>query len=279
MTAAWKADPQGDEQKAPTLAGIYDYYLGGTNNTADDRAAAEQIIEVMPEVRVNAVANRAFLARAIRWMAIEHGIGQFVDLGAGLPTSKCTHEIAREINPDVRVLYTDRDPRVIARGREMLANVPGTAIIEADLRAVDGLLADPECCRVIDFSRPVGLLMLMVTQFIPDSEDPWNLISRYVGALAPGSFLALTAPTSEQISGPKLNRTIQVYTTATPAARARTKAEIGRFFAGLKVAPPYPGGAAELVFVSRWNPARPPTDDSNGARAIYAAVGRKPLGG
>src|SRR5262245_39960815 len=113
-------DPPATEAPTPSPAGMYDYYLGGTNNTAADRTAAERIIEKVPEIRDTAWANRGFLNRAVRWMAAERGIRQFIDIGAGFPAQRCTHEVARAVAPRVRVVYTDNDPAVVARGREML---------------------------------------------------------------------------------------------------------------------------------------------------------------
>jgi len=150
--------PPGVDASRPSPARMYDRYLGGTANFPSDRDAVDRILELVPEIRDAAWANRGFLQRAVRWMA-ERDIRQFIDLGAGLPTQRCTHEVAREIRPDARVVYTDSDPGVIAHGREILAGVPGTAVIEADFRRPGDLLGHPETRRLIDFVPDVGGLI------------------------------------------------------------------------------------------------------------------------
>src|ERR1017187_641017 len=201
--------PPGVDASRPSPARMYDRYLGGTANFQADRDAVDRILELVPEIRDAAWANRGFLQRAVRWMA-EHVIRQFVDLGAGLPTQRCTHEVAREILPDARVLYTDNDPGVIAHGHEILAGVPGTAVIEADFRQPGDLLDRPEVKRLIDFAEPVGLLIVAVTQFIPDADDPWSLLASYLDMLVPGSYLALSAPTADRMAPRKVDRILDV---------------------------------------------------------------------
>lgn len=279
MSDAAQGQPAEDES-TPTPAGMYDYYLGGTNNSAADRAAAERVIEKVPEVRDLAWANRGFLGRAVRWMATKHGIRQFIDIGAGLPAQRSTHDVARAYAPGSRVLYTDNDSRVIARGREILAGVPGTAVIEADIRELDMLLGHQQTRELINFDEPVGLLILAVTQFLADEDDPWGLVRRYMGALVPGSFLALSAPAVDHADERKTDRFVEVYATSTkPVVTLRTKPEIERFFAGLEIEPPYPGAAPEMTYVGLWGCEDPADADTDGSRWAYAAVGRKPEGG
>jgi hypothetical protein len=167
--------PAGVDASKPSPARMYDGYLGGTANFQVDRDAVGRILELVPEIRDAAWANRGFLQRAVRWMAMR-GIGQFVDLGAGLPTQRCTHEVARAVLPDARVLYTDNDPGVVVHGHKLLAGMPGTAVIEADFREPGQLFVHPETRRLIDFDQPVGLLIVAVTQFIDHDDDPWRLV-------------------------------------------------------------------------------------------------------
>ncbi len=255
---------------------MYDRYLGGTANFQADRDAVNRILALVPEIRDAAWANRGFLQRAVRWMA-ERGIRQFIDLGAGLPTQRCTHEVARAIVPDARVLYTDSDPGVIAYGHEILASVPGTAVIQADFRRPAELFSHPELKRLINVDEPAGLLIVALTQFIPDADDPWRLVEQYVRALAPGSYLALSAPTADHTVAPKIDRILDVYATSTiPVNTPRHKAEIGRFFAGLEIVPPYPGAEPELTSVGLWDCEDPEAAESDGSRMFYAAVARKP---
>lgn len=269
------ADPTA--AKRPSPAGMYDYWLGGTANSGADRDAAERIMRVIPEIRQVAWANRGFLVRAVTWLADEHGIRQFIDVGAGLPTQRSTHEVVRDIAPDCRVVYTDSDPLVIARGREILAGVPGTAAIEADIRRPAALLAHPGLRQLIDFTQPVGLLMVAVTQFVADAEDPWNLVRQHVDALAPGSYLALSAPTKDHKVGWRVDQTVDVYATSTmPVNVPRTKAEIERFFDGLEIVPPYDGAGRVVSHIGLWGAEDAELADDDASRWFYAAVARKP---
>lgn len=165
---------------------------------------------------------------------------------------------------------------MIARGQRLLAGVPGTAVIEADIRRPGALLGHPLTRQLIDFDAPVGLLVVAVTQFVADEDDPWGLVRRYVAGLAPGSFLALSAPTSDHQDPRKTSRAVEVYATVANAARARTKAEIARFFDGMEIIPPYPGAAPQVAFVGLWGCEDPEAADTDGSRWFYAAVARKP---
>ena len=268
--------PPGVDPSKPSPARMYDRYLGGTANFRADRDAVDRILELVPEIRDAAWANRGFLQRAVRWMA-ERDIRQFIDLGAGLPTQRCTHEVAREVRPDARVVYTDIDPGVIAHGREILAGVPGIAVIEADFRRLGDLLDHPETRRLIDFARPAGLLIVALTQFIPDSDDPWALVAGYMDALAPGSYLALSAPTADRMVSRKVDRILDVYATSTiPVNTPRTRAEIDRFFTGLAIVPPYPGAEPALTSAGLWGCEDLEAAESDGSRSFYVAMARKP---
>jgi SAM-dependent methyltransferase len=268
--------PAGVDASKPSPARMYDYYLGGTANFRVDREAVNRILELVPEIKDAAWANRGFLQRTVRWMA-QHGIRQFIDLGAGMPTQRCTHEVAREVAPDARVLYSDNDPGVIAQGQQILADVPDVAIIEADFRRPEQLLSHPQTARLINFQEPVGLLIVAVTQFISDADDPWRLVAEYVDALAPGSYLALSAPTGDHMVNWKLDRIVDVYaTSAIPVVTARTKNAIAQFFDGLDIVQPYRGAEPCLVSTGLWYCEDPETAESDGSHSFYAAVARKP---
>jgi hypothetical protein len=268
--------PLGVDPSTPSPARMYDYYLGGTANYQADRDAVHRILELVPEIRDAAWANRGFLQRAVRWMAAR-GIRQFIDLGAGMPTQRPTHEVARAILPDIRVLYSDNDPSVIAHGEQLLAGVPGVAIVRADFRRPEQLLSAPETSQLIDFREPVGLLIIALTQFVPDAEDPWQLVSRYAGELAPGSYLALSAPTADHMADRKIDRILDVYSSSTvPVTTPRTAAAVERFFAGLEIVPPYRGAKPALTTAGLWDCEDPESAESDGSRSIYAAVARKP---
>jgi hypothetical protein len=260
----------------PTPAGMYDYYLGGTANTQADREAAERVMRAVPEIKQVAWANRGFLVRVVTWLAEERGIRQFIDLGAGFPTHRPTHEIARAIAPEARVVYTDSDPLAVARGQEMLSGVPGTAVIEADIREHDVLLTHPETQRLIDFGQPVGLLMVAVTQFLPDADDPWDMVRQYVDALASDSYLALSAPTNDHKVDWRVDQTVAVYASSTiPTNVPRTKGEIERFFNGLEIIAPYEGAGPVVAHIGLWGAEDPGFAEDDASRWFYAAVGRK----
>jgi SAM-dependent methyltransferase len=266
-------DAHAQDQSTP--AGIYDSLLGGTANTVADRAAAAQLRERMPEVVDAAWANRGFLQRVVSYLG-RAGVHQFLDIGAGLPTQRNTHEVLAELTPEGRVVYVDIDPTVIERGRQMLADVPGATVIQADLRDADAILNHPETRRLLDFEQPIGLLLLSVMQFVHDDEDPWGLVHRYLDALAPGSYLALSVGTGDRQAGRIVEQVRRVYDTSTDRPQPRTQEQAERFFEGLEIVPPYPGAEAGLTYIGLWGAEDPQAADDDGSRWFYVAVGRKP---
>jgi hypothetical protein len=255
---------------------MYDYYLGGTANTQADRDAVERIKQVIPEIGETAWANRGFLQRAVRRMANDWGVKQFIDIGAGLPTQRNTHEVVADAVPDGRVVYVDNDPQVIERGRRILGSNDSVAVVLADLRQPQDVLDSPETQRLIKFDEPVGLLMVAVTQFVLNEDDPWALIKQYLDAVASGSYLALSAPTNDRQADRIIGTVTNVYKTTTTPGTARSKAEIERFFDGLEIVPPYEGAGAVVAHVGVWDAEDPVAADDDGSRWFYAAVGRKP---
>jgi hypothetical protein len=273
----WQTDDMTDTPVAPrpTPAGIYDYSLGGTANTAADRAHVERIKEFMPEVVLGAWANRGFLQRAVTRLAGELGVRQFLDLGAGFPTQRNTHEVVAEVRDDGRVVYVDIDAGVVARGREMLAHAPGTATVEADIRDVEKVLSAPETQRLIDFTEPVGLLVVAVTHYLTDEDDPWSMVARYVHALPSGSYLALSAITRDRQEG-NMDKMVSMAGSRGVSGAARSLTEIERFFTGLEIVPPYRGAEPTVAYVGLWGAEDPEAADDDGSRLAYAAVARKP---
>lgn len=260
----------------PTAAGMYDYYLGGGAHTAIDRAAAQRVAQVLPDVGDAAWASRGFLQRAVKQLAAQWGVRQFLDLGSGLPTQRNTHDVVAEATPGGRVVYVDSDPVAVARGRELLAGVAGVTVIRGDVREPDVIWHHPETRRLIDLSEPVGLLLVAVLQFIPDEDDPWGMVARYVEAAPSGSFLAISHGSGDHASD-RIQDAIRKIYAATPTPPAdRTRTEIERFFDGLELLPPYPGAAPGLTFAGMWGAENPQEADSEGSRLSYAAVGRKP---
>src|SRR5215831_16960593 len=188
--------PVGIDPAVPSPARMYDYYLGGKDNYAADREAAGEALSAVPHGRQIARANRNFLCRAVVLMA-GHGIGQFIDLGTGIPTSPNVHELARRVQPDARVLYVDNDAVVTAYNRALLAKDDGVKAMNGDIRNPHGILASPECKELIDLHQPVGVLCVAVLHFIPDADDPNGIVKAFKQAMAPGSFLALSHITSD----------------------------------------------------------------------------------
>jgi hypothetical protein len=262
---------------AASPAGIYDFWLGGDANSAADRAAAQRIIAAVPEIRQIAWANRGFLMRAVTWMAQEQGIRQFIDVGAGFPAQRPTHEVARAVAPECRVLYTDNDPAAVARGARMLDGIPGTAVIEADIRHPRALFEHPVTKRLIEPGQPTGLLVVAVTQFVADEDDPWSLVAQHMAPLAPASCLALSAPTADHKVGWKVDRVVAEYAhTSAGVNRPRTMAEVERFFTGLDFAEPYEGAQPGVTFVGLWGCDDPEAADDDASRWFYAGVAAKP---
>ena len=248
----------------PSPARMYDYSLGGKDNFEVDRAAVERVGEIVPEFRSVAVANRGFLVRAVDVLA-RQGIDQFIDLGAGLPTQGNVHQVAREINPDAHVVYVDNDPIVFAHGRALLADSPVVQVITADLRRPDDVLDHPVTQKLIDFSRPVGLLMFAVLHFVPDDEQPRELLAHYRSRLAPGSLVGVSHLTMDGFSTEAVAKAAAVYERATSPMVPRSRPEIAHLLDGLDLLEP------GLVRSWEWRPA---PDDTLRTNATYAAVGQ-----
>ena len=240
----------GFDPSVPSPARMYDYYLGGKDHFPADREAAEVALSVVPFGREVARANRLFMVRAVQFMA-SSGIGQFIDLGTGLPARPNVHRVAREILPDARVLYVDNDPMACAHARALLATNDGVAAIYGDIRAPQAILCDPVTCTLIDFTRPVGVLLVAVLHFLTDKERPWEQVAAFRWRMASGSMLAVSHITSEG-TPPDVQETIRdVYAEATAPAVFRTPQEIEAFFGRLDLVEP------GLVEVGAWRSLHP----------------------
>ncbi|KOG75044.1 MULTISPECIES: SAM-dependent methyltransferase [Streptomyces] len=254
----------------PSVARMYDYYLGGKDNYAVDRAACEELDKVVPSTRTLAVNNRRFLRRVVRWLAEEQGVRQFIDHGSGLPTQDNVHEVAQRVDPDARVVYIDNDPIVLAHGRALLEENLNTAVIQADMRDTDGILGHPEVARLIDFDQPVAALFVSVLHCIPDEDDPAGLIRRVAERLVPGSFLVVCQLVSEDRATRDFVTEFMRVNTQGQWGRVRTAAELASFLDGLEILEP------GLVEVSTWKP-----DADIGPRQLtqewieYGGVARK----
>jgi SAM-dependent methyltransferase len=229
----------------PSVARVYDYYLGGKDYYPVDRAAAEEMMKAAPE-SVRAVrANRAFLARAVDYLAREAGIRQFIDIGSGLPTQQNVHEVAQAAAPDARVVYVDHDPVVQVHGQALLATNGGTRFIRAGLQEPETILGHPETRALIDFDKPVAVLLVAVLHFFSDDDDPAGIIARLRDVMAPGSHLVISHiddhPSTWAIRKAMDESGAQPWFPRTPA-------EITRFFDGFELVAP------GLASVSTWQP-------------------------
>jgi hypothetical protein len=267
--------PSGVDPTRPSPARLYDYYLGGTTNFAVDRAAAEKLKLAAADLIDAIFANRGFHGRAAVWLA-EQGIRQFVDIGSGLPTQNNTHEAVHKVAPEARVVYVDSDPMVAAHADALLEADGTTAVITADLRDPDALLAHPALTGLIDFAEPAGVLMTAVLQFVSDASDPWSLVARYMAAVAPGSYLALSHPTSDNLPPSAVQAGLDTYRNATEQARVRSKAEVERFFDELELVAPFTGAGPGLTYAGLWGAEDLVVADTDGSRAFYCGVARRP---
>jgi hypothetical protein len=252
----------------PNVARIYDHLLGGKDNFAADRQAAARLLDAVPGAAVAARENRAFLGRAVRFLAREAGVCQFLDIGAGLPTAGSVHQIAQARDPrQVRVVYADYDPVVVRHAEALLGGSLTAAVVHADLRQPWDLLARPAVRTLINLAEPVAILLVAVLHFVADCEDPWAVVNCYKDMMAPGSFLVISHVTADHLSPGTARQAQAVYDEASAPGVPRTREQIAAFFAGLDMVAP------GLVNASAWRPdrvGRPP-----GPAVFYAGIGRK----
>jgi SAM-dependent methyltransferase len=263
--------PPGVDTKRANVARVYDYWLGGSHNFLADQDVARAIAAVEPDIRAFARAGREFLGRAVRFLAAA-GIGQFLDIGSGIPTEGNVHEVAQQANPGARVAYVDIDPVAIAHSKAILAGNANTTIIDADLREPEKILAHAGIRRLIDFGQPAGLLLASVLQFISDAEDPWRVVASLRDALAPGSYLVLCHVTDE--GRPAVMQAAEKMYNSRVATQIhmRSRAQILRFFDGFELLDP------GLVYMAQWRPDSPsdlPSEPGQ-SRGGLVGVARKP---
>lgn len=259
--------PGGIDPTIPSAARIYDFLLGGKDNFASDRAAAEKLLQLTPNVREGVRENRRFLKRAVRLMA-ERGIRQFLDIGAGLPTQENVHQVALEVAPDSRVVYVDNDPIVLVHGRALLADNERTIVLDGDMRTPESILDDPRLTAHLDLARPVGLLMLAVLHFVAEQDDAERIVTTLRDRLVPGSALAITHLTSGDLDEDQVAEGRAVYARAEAGLPTpRTHAQVLRFFEGFELVPP------GLVPTRKWLRDEPPGLDPLPGVDGYAGVG------
>jgi hypothetical protein len=265
ITPSREAPPDLDTGVA-NPARIYDVWLGGKDNFAADREAAQAVIEVFPAIIPGVQANRAFLGRAVRYLAGEAGIRQFLDIGTGIPTKGNVHEVAQAVAPESRIVYVDNDPIVLTHARALLSSTPqgATSYIEADLRDVEKILR--EAAATLDFDQPIAITLLMILMLV---DNPYEIVARLMDAVPSGSYLVISHPASDIDTGQisqaydRLNERM-----GDVQGTLRTREEVADFFDGLEMVPP------GLVQLHRWRPE--PGADVSYQIPAYAGIGRKP---
>jgi len=262
----------------PNVARMYDYMLGGKDNFPADREAARRTFEAIGEdvVRGTALQNRRFLGRAVRYLARDLGIRQFLDIGTGLPSMNSVHDVVRAggegwAAPDSRVVYVDNDPVVISHARNMLHGVDGATIVSHDLRDPAEITGDPRVRSMLRFDQPIAVLLIAILHFVADAEDPARVVAALMAAVPPGSCLVISHLSADHYA--EAGKVAVVYEETSSGLYLRTRGAVAALFGGLPLVPP-----GELVWSSRWHPdpATPPVDSPGGA-SLWCGIARKPL--
>jgi hypothetical protein len=254
----------------PHPARVYDYWLGGKDHFPADRQVAEAVIRQRPQVVTGARANRAFLARVVRFLAAERGLRQFLDIGTGLPSADNTHQVAQRAAPETKVVYVDNDPLVLVHARALLTSTPQGACdhVDADLRDPVGILT--KAAATLDFTQPVGVLLLALLHFLPDADDPAGIVAALAGGIAPGSVIAISHLTAD-FAPEQVRAAVTAYNTMSPVpVTPRSHTQVTALFGGLPLLAP------GVVPVTQWRPRigaeTPPCD-------LHAGVARIPRRG
>jgi hypothetical protein len=261
--------PAGINANVPHSARIYDYWLGGKDNFAVDRAVGEAMIQAIPGMRSMAAENRRFVHRAARHLVAEQGIRQFLDVGTGIPTRPNLHEVAQQIAPESRVVYVDNDPVVLVHARAlMISSTEGRSeYISADIRDPRSILDDPVCGETLDLTRPVGLTLIAILMLLADADDPWAVVAALRDAMPSGSCLAITHPTAD-FAPDRVTQAVAAATDAGMTLVARSRDEVQRFFGDWEMLEP------GLVPVPAWRPDAPV--DKPESTYYWGGVARKP---
>jgi SAM-dependent methyltransferase len=255
------------DTSVPHIARIYNYWLGGKDYFAVDREAAEKVIQATPAILPGVRANRAFLGRAVRYLAAEAGIRQFLDIGTGIPSASNTHEVAQAAAPGSRVVYVDNDPIVLAHARALLTGAAGTtAYLDADVRDPATILAG--AAATLDFGRPVAVMLIAIMHCVPDEDDPYGLVRTLLDAVPPGSYLVLSQPAKDMIPEKSAEAEASLSQAMRQKVQFRTHAEVSRFFDGLELLEP------GVVHLPEWRPDEP-VDPDGPVTAMWGGAGRK----
>jgi hypothetical protein len=249
------------------MARVYDYWLGGKDHFAADRAAGDAVIQAYPGVITTVRANRALLVRMVRYLAGEAGIVQFLDIGTGIPAANNTHEVAQSVTPDARVVYVDNDPVVLAHARALLTSGPSgvTSYLDADLRNPGPILE--QAADTLDFSRPVAVMLMGVMHLIGDADDPAGVVATLKRTVPEGSYLALSHPAADIDSDAMANAQQRQNQMQAEQVTFRRRDEVAGFFAGLEMVEP------GLVRAPDWRPDT--LDEAQTRAALWAGLGRK----
>ena len=260
--------PEGFYSSVAHIARVYDYWLGGKDNFVVDRKAGDEALRAYPDLVSSARANRAFLARTVRYLAEKGGIRQFLDIGTGIPAASSTHEVAQSVAPECRVMYVDNDPMVLAHARALLRSTPqgATEYLDADVRDPEKILH--EASWLLDFTQPVAVMLVAVLHLVGNGDDPYGIVRRLMAALPPGSSLTISHVPSDihatamKAMGNSLNRLL------TQRSTYRSHEQVTRFFDGLDLVPP------GVVPIQQWNPGT--AEEAGAAAAMWGGVAVKP---
>jgi hypothetical protein len=263
-------EPPEIDTSVPHSARVYDYVLGGKDNYPPDREAAERMLAGWPSLRISMRQNRHFMRRAVHYAASELGIDQFLDIGTGIPTSPNLHEVAQGVNPTARVVYVDNDPIVLAHAEARLNSTPAGRIryIHADMRDADAVLTAPELHETIDLGRPVALSIIAVIQIVTDDRESYEMVRRYLEPLPAGSLLSLSTVT-EDPDPEGIRPVVEEYNKRGIPAKARTRAEVARYFDGLEILDP------GVVLTHRWRPDETAAGVEDKENAMWSGVAIK----
>lgn len=249
------------------IARVYNYWLGGKDNFAADRAAAEQAIGAFPDIVLSARANRAFLRRSVTYL-VSAGIRQFLDIGTGIPSANNTHEVAQRLAPDSRIVYVDNDPVVLAHARALLTSTPegATDYIDADLRDTRRILAGAKA--TLDFGQPVAVMLMAILQHLSDDDDPYAVVASLVAAVPAGSYLALSHPARDIHADEMAEMAMRLNQMMAEKVNFRSQSEVAPFFSGLELVDP------GMVNVPDWRPET--AEEAASPAALWGGIARKP---